>query len=225
MKNSIFTILTISLIGLLVFFYQQNLKKSWELADIVTTTTKVVDEQLTVIQESVKQINNAWDELQSTSQMSNLIKNSKEEMTLAKDGDFYVYENKKIGFLVKLPNNIFSNNPADNLTFGDDQTVILLFNGKYKNYPLHVAMLIDNDSQDCWTNESSELKINDIIFRCDKPSFDDQSAEYHIGCYTIKDNWCFKIEYIVGDIKSISLPVEIAVENLLLKNINFVSSN
>lgn len=119
------------------------------MADIVTTTTKVVDEQLTVIQESVKQINNAWDELQSTSQMSNLIKNSKEEMTLAKDGDFYVYENKKIGFLVKLPNNIFSNNPADNLTFGDDQTVILLFNGKYKNYPLHVAMLIDNDSQDC----------------------------------------------------------------------------
>lgn len=208
-----------------MFFYQQNLKISWKLADIVTTTTKAVDGQLAVIQEGIKQINNAWNELQGTSQLSNLIKNSKEEMTLVNNGDFYVYENTKIGFSVKLPNNMFLNNPADNLTFGDEQTVILLFNGQYQNYPLHVAMLIENDKQNCWPDDVSEFKINDVSFKCESAFFDDKSREYHINCYVVKDNWCFDIEYAVNDIKSINLPKEIAVENVLLNNINFVLSN
>lgn len=59
MRNFIFTILTVSLIGLLMFLYQQNLKTNWELADITTTTTKVIDERLTVVQEGMKQISEA----------------------------------------------------------------------------------------------------------------------------------------------------------------------
>lgn len=208
-----------------MFFYQQDLKVEWKLADMPTTTTKETDDRLAVIQEGLKQINNAWGELQGTSQLSNLIKNSKVEISLAEDGDFYVYENKNIGFTTKLLKSIFSSQPGDNLSFGDDKTLILLFNGKYNTYPLHVAMLIENDIQSCEVKNSSTLKINNINYQCTAGMIDEKALEYNINCYTIKNNWCFDIEYIISGLNNINVPSEIQIENILLNNLNFISPN
>jgi hypothetical protein len=37
--------------------------------------------------------------------------------------------------------------------------------------------------------------------------------------------YCYNKKYIVNDIKNINLPVEITIENILLNNIGFLSSN
>jgi len=225
MKNFILTIFTVSLIGLLLFFYCQNLKTSWELADVTTTTTKVIDDRLMLAKEGMKKISEAWDDLQETSQLSNLVKNSKKEITLEAEKDFFVYSDPKFGFEMKLPNNIFTNNSQDNLAFGDDEISILSFSGKYQTNLIHAVLLIDSSNQSCDNNNSEKININDIDFLCSKPVIDKTAFEYIQNCYTIKNNLCFDIEYGISNFKEKILPMELNIEDVLLKNISFIESN
>ena len=215
MKKFIFVIFTLILICLLILLYQWGLNKKEENIDINQTK-----ENLDEIQNTYEHVSGTLSDLKNIGELSNLLKQDKQEIVLNELDDKYVYENIEFKFGINLDKNIFFKDKEKSFFFQDEDNLILIFMGKYIESNVNLAVLANNEINDCKKNNFKEVVVNDNTFLCDEPISNNQEGEYGINCVIIKNDLCFDFEYILSNISD-KIPDDILIENILFKNIYF----
>lgn len=200
---------------MLILLYQWGLNKKEENIDINQTK-----ENLDEIQNTYEHVSGALSDLKNIGELSNLLKQDKQEIVLNELDDKYVYENIEFKFGINLDKNIFFKDKEKSFFFKDEDNLILIFMGKYIESNVNLAVLVNNEISNCKKNNFKEVVVNDNTFLCDEPISNNQEGEYGINCVIIKNDLCFDFEYILSNISD-KIPDDILIENILFKNIYF----
>ena len=215
MKKFIFVIFTLILVCLLILLYQWGLNKKEENIDINQTK-----ENMDEIQNTYEHVSGALSDLKNIGELSNLLKQDKQEVVLNELDNEYVYENIEFKFGINLDKNVFSKDKEKSFFFKDTDNLILIFMGKYIESDVNLAVLVNNEVSNCKKNNFKEVVVNDNTFLCDEPISNNQKKEYGINCVIIKNDLCFDIEYMLSNISD-KIPDDILIENILFRNIYF----
>ena len=214
MKNFVFIILTLGLVLLLVFFYQESFDKALVSYNKVQEVKKVQND----MKDNFIQMNSVLDEFKAMTELSNNLKNNKKELMLEEEDGKLIYFNENVGLKMYFDNKIFSKEKEKNFIFENDSDLIALFGGEYKGKELAISVLIDSDTEKCGEDNFLEMKSGDNVFLCDDSIATGEKYEYGITCSIAKNGLCFNFEYISfeGDLDD-----TIKVENILLNNLVF----
>ncbi len=209
-------ILTLGLVLLVIFFYQQSFDK----ALIGFNRASEVKEKTDDIRESLMQMNSALNELKSTTELSNNFKKNKKEIQLGDEEDKYVFVNENIGLKMFFDKKIFSNEGGRNFVFDDGADFIGFFDGRYLNKELAISVLANRDIENCLKDKEIKITNGDNVYSCNDTLMPGDKYSYGITCNIVKYDYCFNFEYISFTDK---IDDEIKVENILLNNILFVN--